>query len=239
MKPRFVVVLLAFATILSPAWALRYADALYLEDVKDYPPIILTVEKPTTIFSDKFLKGGLLNAMVGEKVKLLAVSDSAYEVTSTKGRFIGWTDPENLTALKPDTLKEIKARIDEDRMYQEAIRKKQVIPGMTPAYVQAALGKPNKITSRKDESGSFEVWSYIVTEPIYETVTIPHVIPLANGRYIDQPSVEQRKVGDREVSSTSIEFKNGRVSAIENTENNDNTISPTLTSNLLDPANRK
>jgi len=239
MNPRFVVIVLFFLTILSPAWALRYTDAVYLEDLKDYPVITLKVEKSTTIFSDRYLKGGLLNAMAGEEVKLLAIADDAYQVSSTKGRFIGWADPECLTALKPETVKEIKALIADEVRYQDAISHKQVITGMTPTHVKAALGKPNKISNRKDEKDAYEVWAYVVTEPIYETVPVPGYITLPNGAVITQTTYQKRKVGDREISATIVEFHNGRVSAVENRMNTDRTINPAMTSNLIDPPHQK
>lgn len=239
MKPRFVVISLLFLTLLSPAWALRYSDAVYLEDLKDYPPIILKVEKTTTIFSDRYLKGGLLNAIEGEDVKLLAIADDAYQVSSTKGRYIGWADPESLTALKPETIKEIKALIADEARYQDAVSHKQVITGMTPAHVKAAIGKPNKISNRKDDNGSYEVWAYVITEPIYESVPVPSYVTLPNGTVVTQTTYQQRKVGDREISATTVEFHNGRVSAVENRMNKDRTINPGVTQNLVDPDHQK
>jgi hypothetical protein len=43
---------------------------------------------------------------------------------------------------------------------QEAVLRKQAIPGMTPEMVEVALGKPTEIQSRVGKDGSEEVWIY-------------------------------------------------------------------------------
>ena len=43
---------------------------------------------------------------------------------------------------------------------QEAVVRKQVIPGMTPKMVERALGKPTEVQSRVGKVGPEEVWIY-------------------------------------------------------------------------------
>lgn len=236
--------LILLLTPIHSSFAFRYDDALYLDDIKDslpaeYSPLILKVEKVTGIYSDKGLQSRLMNALPGEEVQVLAITPDSYQVSSTKKRFVGWTDPATLTALKPETLQTFKALVEEEKAFQSAIKNKQVIAGMRPKHVLDALGKPNKVSNRTDETGSFEIWSYIITEPIYQDVSTPVLVRGPNGSVYTQNVIQRQKVGEREVSSTSIEFKNNRVTAIENKSTSDRVIDPSITKKMTSPDGKR
>jgi hypothetical protein len=210
-KGRLLLPLISLCFGLSLAVAdLRDPEAVYLDRISDLPPIILKVQTTAPVFASRSLTAHTANLIPGDEVRLLAHHPSAYLVRALRGRTEGWVSPTHLSEPPPESLKLLFAAIEEENRYQTAIQNKEVIAGMTFDHVLKALGKPDRKSFREDEHGRFDLWSYIEYEtrteqqPYYDTYAQRTLI-----RYI------RVKVP---VGSTEIEFKEGRVTAVQRTE---------------------
>lgn len=189
---------------------LRDPEAVYLDRISDLPPIILKVQTIAPVYASRSLTAHTANLIPGDEVRLLAHHPNAYLVRALRGRTEGWVRPSHLSEPPPESLKLLFAAIEEENRYQAAIKNKKVIAGMTFDHVLKALGKPDSESFREDEHGRFDLWSYIKYEtrieqqPYYDTYAQRTLI-----RYVTV------KVP---VGSTNIEFKEGRVTAVQYTE---------------------
>ncbi|MDD5261087.1 MAG: hypothetical protein PHD76_04485 [Methylacidiphilales bacterium] len=187
----------------------RDPEAIYFSDLGDQKPIILKVEKVVGVYADRNLSAYMRNFQAGDDVQLLAYNPDAYFVRHLKSGYEGWVAKENLSKIDKDQLDTLLARVEEERKFADAIKRKEVLPGMTFDHVKAALGKPTSKTFRQDENGRFDKWSYIDYETRY--VSQPY-FDSRQGAYVNLPVAIKVAVG-----SLNVEFKSGRVTAIERT----------------------
>ena len=98
---------------------------------------------------------------------------------------------------------------------QELIREGRIAIGFTPELVRLALGDPDRVWSRKDETGTGEVWSYTT----YETTD---GAPLYRGWYhrynawrdpVHPYYLNERVKKERDVFK--VVFRDGAVAVIE------------------------
>lgn len=203
---------LALLAAAAPAEAASLKDpaAVYFDDLKGFDPVLLKATTTTPVYASRTLNAHVGNLLAGDEVRLLAHSDSAYLIRATRGKPEGWVRPDALTAVDPSILKTLRQAVEEEARYKEAIRKKDVLPGMTFEHVLASLGQPDKKSFREDENGRFDIWSYVTYDTVVEW---RYVRDQYTGRLVQQPVRVKVPVG-----SLDIEFKSGRVSALEQTE---------------------
>jgi hypothetical protein len=184
----------------------RDPEAFYLSVLGDAKKIELTVLETAGLYADRKQAGFLGNAIKGDKVLLVAYHPEAMLVKETSGKTAGWILAKALSPVEQALIDELKAGKQEKKQFAEAIKEKEVLPGMTFDDVKKALGKPDKVSFRKDENGQFDKWSYLT----YESITYYRQIRDDQNRLINVPYRKKIPVG-----SFDVEFKNGRVSAIE------------------------
>jgi hypothetical protein len=189
---------------------LRDPEALYLDAVTGVDPIVLKVTSTAALYANRNLSAHTGNLVAGDEVRLIAHHPTAFLVRSTKGRAEGWVRPDLVTPPDPNALKILQTAVEEEARYQSAIGKKEVLAGMTFDHVLAALGKPERKSFREDENGRFDLWSYVE----YETQ-----IEQQPYRDIYTQRLLYRSVRVKvPVGSLNIEFKQGRVTAVERTQ---------------------
>jgi len=209
---RFLPALLlpAFWSAASLASDLRDTEAVYVDRIEGLEPIILKVQATTPVYASRTLTAHTANLVPGDEVRLIAHHPNAFLVRSQRGRPEGWVRPTLLSNPDPQALKLLLAAVEEENRYQASISKKEVIAGMSFDHVLKALGKPDRKSFREDENGRFDLWSYIEYEtrmeqqPYFDTYAQRTLF-----RYV------RVKVP---AGSTEIEFKEGRVTAIQRTE---------------------
>lgn len=104
---------------------------------------------------------------------------------------------------------------------QENVRQGRIDIGYTPEMVEMALGKPNRVYSRKTQDGETQVWSYTDTysTPDRQRVEGTFRFRDSDGRYRtthDYVWVDVKR--EHEYEHTRVEFTGNKVSAIENEE---------------------
>lgn len=176
-------------------------------------PIVLTVAKETPVFSDKGGKSriGLLKA--GQTVPLEAISEKAYKVRGKGARYdiSGWVTPTAFSSKDPDFIDHLKQLYDRQIAVQQLIADKQVAVGMTADEVGLSRGKPTKTTMRKTAKGQSGSWEYVEYKTINHYTT--QIDPRTGMTYRQFAYATQE-----EKNKTLIEFTDGLVSSIEETE---------------------
>ena len=191
----------------------REPDVVHLaEYVKE--PIELKVVKDAPVFSDKNGKNKLGILKADQTVILEAMTEKAYKVRGQgeKNGISGWVGPHAFTSAKDpnfvENLKKFHARQIE---VQALIAEKQVAIGMTPEEVSMVRGTPTKTSVKQTEKGQSGRWEYIDFEQVehYNYRRDP-----VSGQVFRQLSY----VTQEEKNKTVIEFENGLVSALEESE---------------------
>ncbi|MDR0532504.1 MAG: hypothetical protein LBH01_00960 [Verrucomicrobiales bacterium] len=189
----------------------RDPDAIYLVDYPDQAPIVLKVlNSPTRVYGDKMLSVQLKTFVADDTVQLLAYTPKVYYVRNYKTNYEGWVSARDISPINQDQLNNLQASVEWNKKVQESIKRKEVIPGMTPDQVRAALGKPDTTSFRQDENGRMDKWSYIT----YETQYRQQLVTDAWGRNFYQSIPYKVPVG-----SLNVEFKNNYVTALEKVQN--------------------
>lgn len=201
--------------------SLRDPEALYLDGVSGMAPVVLKVQALTPVYATRNLTAHVGNFVANEEVILVAHHTDSYLIRAKTGKLEGWVSPKNVSAPDPAIIKTLRAAVEEELRYQNAIQKKEVISGMTFEHVLKALGKPDNKSFREDENGRFDLWSYIAYDTQIEQR--PYRNPLTGQIYMETVRVKVP------VGSLDVEFKGGRVSAVEkkrDTNQTHNSIRP-------------
>ncbi len=194
-------------------WALDSdPEVVYLEEALDQP-IELEVAKEAPVFGDKegVQRRGTITA--GRKVRLEAISERAYRIRTTSHRntVAGWVAPWAFSSEDPEFTANLKKLYERQMAVKAYIAAKEAAVGMTTDEVTQALGKPTKTSVRRTGEGESGQWEFIDYEERKHYVT--RVNP-ANGAVYRQLSHVTRE----ERSKTVVEFENGIVTAVEQSE---------------------
>jgi len=178
------------------------SDAVKLEVVKSAP-----------VFSDKEGKNRLGTLVENQTVTLEALAPRCYRVRG-KGRtdgIVGWVAPWAFSTAEPEFQKRLEEFYERELQVKKLIEHKQVVVGMTVDEVSQSRGKPTKTSIRKTETGESGKWEWVDYEEVkhYITRTDP-----ATGQVYRQFS----HVTQIEKGRTSVEFADGLVTAVEETE---------------------
>lgn len=187
-------------------------DVVYLAKTLD-TPIELTVIKEAPVFSDKNGKNRLGFLAANQKVPLEAMTAKAYKVRGKGSRndVSGWVSPAAFSAKDPDFVVNLKKLYERQIAVQQLIADNQVAIGMTMDEVGLSLGKPTKTTVRKTPTGESGSWEFIEFKTInHYTTEIDPRTGMAYRRFAYATQEEKGK--------TVVEFTDGLVSAIEETE---------------------
>jgi hypothetical protein len=190
----------------------RDPDVVHLaEHVK--APIELRVIKEAPVFSDKNGKTKLGVLVADQTVTLEAMTAKAYRVRGKgeKHGIAGWVGPGAFASKDPDFVANLKKLHARQLEVQKLIEEKQLAIGMTPEEVEKSRGAPMKTQVKKTGRGQTGRWEYVE----YEQVSHFHYVrdPIS-GQVFRQLS----HVTQEEKNKTVVEFENGVVTALEESE---------------------
>lgn len=190
----------------------RDPDVVHLADhVKS--PIELRVIKEAPVYSDKSGNRKLGTLRADQTVVLEAMTEKAYKVRGKgeKHGISGWVGPHAFASKDPDFVENLKKLHARQLEVQALIEEKQVAIGMTPDEVSKARGNPTKTTVKQTEKGQTGRWEFIDYEQVSHYTTVRD--PLSGQIFRQLSHVTQEEKG-----KTVIEFENGVVSALEESE---------------------
>jgi hypothetical protein len=189
-------------------------EVIYLTDVVE-KPIKLKVIKQAPVFSDKAgsLRLGFLKA--NQLVELEGMTDKVYRVRGegTRNGIVGWVAPWAFSHPQEDFVAKLKQLYDRQMVVNKIIEDEGIAMGMTLNEVGKSRGKPTKTSVRRTAKGESGSWEYIDYEEVKNYVT--RVDP-ATGQVFRQLSSITRE----EKGKTVVEFTDGLVTALEESENN-------------------
>lgn len=188
-------------------------DVVYLDQTLKNP-IELEVIKEAPVFSDRNGTHRLGFLKANQKVKLEAITDKVYRVRGqgTRDGIAGWVGPWAFSSKDPDFVGNLKKLYVRQLEVQNLIAARQVAVGMTIDEVALSLGKPTKTTMRRTATGEAGSWEFIDYEEVKHYVTR---IDPATGTVFRQLS----HITQEEKGKTAVEFENGLVTAISESEN--------------------
>lgn len=202
-------------------------DVVYFEE-ESKKPIMLGVIKEAPVYSDKEGKVKLGYLKADQTVRLEAMTDRAYKVRGkgTSDGISGWVPPWAFSSKDPKFVENLKLLYARNLQVQKLIDAHQVAVGLTMEEVTKSLGTPTKTTMRKTGEGQSGRWEFIDYEEVknYANVRDP-VTGQIFRQWISTTQIEKGK--------TAVEFENGMVSAVEESEdrqksNNTRIIVPPL-----------
>lgn len=190
----------------------RDPDVVHLaEHVKE--PIELQVVKDAPVFSDKNGKSKIGVIKADQTVVLEAMTERAYKVRGqgAKNGISGWVGPGAFSSKDPNFVENLKKLHSRQLEVAALIEEKQIAVGMTPDEVSKARGNPTKTSVKQTEKGQTGRWEYIDFEQVqhYNYRRDP-----VSGQVFRQLSY----VTQEEKGKTVVEFENGVVSSLEESE---------------------
>ncbi len=185
---------------------------VYLNQVFE-KPIKLNVIEQAQVFSDKEGKHRLGFLKDDQVVELEGMTEKAYRVRGqgTKDGIAGWVSPKAFSHTDAEFVEKLKNVYERHLSVNEIIKNKGVAIGMTIKEVQLSRGKPTKTTVRITPTGESGSWEYINFEEIKHYIT---KVDQVSGQSFRQLSHVTRE----ETGKTTVEFKDGAVSALEEME---------------------
>ena len=215
MKAPFLALGLAFLAAQNflagaPSGLPRESGAIYFEDLA-LKPVKLAVIGEAAVHS-RITNGNFLGVLrKGSVAEVVAISDSAVRVrgTAQQGGVVGWVPASGLTPMKADFIESVKRNAQRKTEVDVLIAKGEVALNMTHEEVSAALGKPQKKSSKLDAKGRQEVWDFIR----YARVPQENVGRDALGRLVTTVVYVKIPAG-----KLTVTFENNLVTALDQTE---------------------
>jgi hypothetical protein len=188
-------------------------EVIYLDEVVE-KPIRLKVIKQAPVYSDKDgnVRVGFLKA--NQTVELEGMTAKVYKVRGqgTRHGIAGWVAPWAFSHPEGDFVAKLKQLYDRQMAVNEIIVAEGIAIGMTLAEVGKSRGKPTKTSIRRTAEGEQGSWEYIEYEEVKNYVT--RIDPLSGQVYRQLSSITREEKG-----KTVVEFKDGLVTALEESEN--------------------
>ncbi len=187
---------------------------VYLDGLME-KPLELDVIKEAPVFSDKDGKFRLGTLKAGQSVKVEAITDKVYRVRGQGIRdgIAGWVGPWAFSSKDPEFVKRLKEFYDRQIQVQALIEAKAVAVGMTLHEISLSRGKPTKTNVRKTEKGETGKWEYVDYDQVKHYTT--RVDPTTGATFRQLSHITQVEKG-----RTNVEFENGVVIAVEESEDN-------------------
>jgi hypothetical protein len=190
-------------------------DVVYVEEFSP-DSIKLKVEKPGIVFATN--KGGRNRGILktGTSVELISFTDRAYFVRGKREDNVGvsgWVTPKAFSAKDPKFVDKLKQVHTRQLLVRELIANQEVALGMTTDEVAQIYPKPTKTKVRRNAKGQTQVWEMIEYEEKNHYAMVRDPLTGAFFRQLTHTTNE-------EVAKVVVEFENGFVTAIEESENN-------------------
>ncbi len=185
---------------------------VYLNQVFE-KPVKLNVIEQAQVFSDKEGSHRLGFLKADQVVELEGMTEKAYRVRGqgTKDGIAGWVSPKAFSHTDTEFVEKLKKVFERHQSVSEIIKKKGLAIGMTPKEVELSRGKPTKTTVRITPTGESGSWEYINFDEIKHYIT--KVDPVSGQSFRQLSHVTREETG-----KTTVEFKDGAVSALEEME---------------------
>lgn len=186
---------------------------VYLNQVFD-KPLKLNVIEQAQVFSDKDGKHRLGFLKADQTVELEGMTEKAYRVRGkgTNDGIAGWVSPKAFSHSDTEFVEKLKKIYERQISVNEIIKNKGLAIGMSTKEVELSRGKPTKTTTRVTPTGESGTWEYIDFDEVKHYNTI--VDPSSGQAYRQLSHITQEETG-----KTTVEFKDGAVSALEEMEN--------------------
>jgi len=187
---------------------------VYLEELVD-PPIKLKVVKEAPVYADKEGNRRLGYLKADQSVTLEGMTEKVYRVRGqgTRNGIAGWVAPWAFSHPEKDFVDKLKQFYERQIAVTEIIEAKGIAIGMTLDEVAQSRGKPTKTSVRRTAEGETGSWEFIDYEEVKHYITR---IDTVSGQAFRQLS----HVTQEEKGKSVVEFANGIVTALEETENN-------------------
>lgn len=176
-------------------------------------PLKLNVIEQAQVFSDKDGKHRLGFLKADQVVELEGMTEKAYRVRGqgTRDGIAGWVSPKAFSHSDAEFVEKLKKIYERQITVNEIIKSKGLAIGMTTREVELSRGKPTKTTVRVTPTGETGSWEYIDYDEIKHYVT--KVDPVTGQAFRQLSHVTREETG-----KTTVEFKDGAVSALEEME---------------------
>jgi len=186
---------------------------VYLEEIVD-PPIKLNVIKEAPVFADKEGNRRLGYLKADQIVELEGMTEKAYKVRGegTRNGIAGWVAPWAFSHPEKDFVAKLKQLYERQIAVAEIIGAEGIAIGMTMDEVAQSRGKPTKTSVRRTAGGESGTWEFIDFEEVKHYIT--RIDPVSGQAYRQLSHVTREEKG-----KSVIEFENGLVTALEETEN--------------------
>ena len=185
---------------------LRDSTVLYLDENLPQAPVV-ALKQATEVFLGKDLQGLAAALPAGTKISVLGYHPEVWlvRVQRAGGTIEGWVASDRVV-VDAKLLEQAAANKAQREQFDAAIKEKRVLEGMTFDDVRQALGKPDKISFRKDQNGRIDSWNFIT----YDRVPQYDYRRDALGRLVRYVYYVKVPIGD-----LLVEFQDERVTAIE------------------------
>lgn len=185
---------------------------VYLHEVFD-KPLKLNVIEQAQVFSDKDGNHRLGFLKADQVVELEGMTERAYRVRGqgTKDGIAGWVSPKAFSHSDPEFVEKLKKIYERHLAVSEIIKNKGLAIGMTAKEVKLSRGEPTKTTVRVTPTGESGTWEYINYNEIKHYVT--KVDPVTGQAFRTYSHTTREETG-----KTTVEFKDGAISAMEEME---------------------
>ena len=189
-------------------------EVVYLEEIVD-PPIKLKVIKQAPVYADKEGNRRLGYLKSDQTVTLEGMTSKVYRVRGqgTRNGIAGWVAPWAFSHPEEDFVAKLKKLYERQIVVSEIIAAEGIAIGMTLDEVAQSRGKPTKTSVRRNAEGESGTWEFIEYDEVNHYIT--RIDPVSRQAY-RQFSHKTREEKGKSV----VEFENGLVTALEETEDN-------------------
>jgi len=167
-------VFLAAASASSPI--VREPGAVYLSDFA-IKPLKLKVLGQANAYFDTAQSRYAGTLRVPQTVQIESIAANGLlrvRGIAQQGGIVAWVSPQALEPL-PDKFVDNLRKSEERRIAVEAfIARNEAALGMTADEVTRSLGKPQKKSSRADQSGTQQIWEYVKYQLVPQTTYVPY-----------------------------------------------------------------
>jgi len=189
---------------------IRYADVVYMDDIK-VAPLQLKVLTRTPLTFSRDSSSLLGHVPAGQVVTVLGMGSGQYYISTriATGPARGWIRSDACEAPSEKVMADINQRREQTVKHKELIERHEVAIDMSTDEVRASLGKPDKVTRTVIAEGKEEIWSYVTYRylPHYNTFRDPY------GQWQQTVIYQRQPIGHK-----TIVCRNGLVFLIEDHE---------------------
>ena len=189
-------------------------EVVYLEEIVD-PAIKLRVVKEAPVYADKDGNRRLGYLKSDQTVELEGMTEKAYKVRGqgTRNGIAGWVAPWAFSHPEEEFVAKLKNLYERQIAVTAIIQAQGIAIGMTLDEVAQSRGKPTKTSVRRTADGESGTWEFIDFEEVKHYVT--RVDPVSGQAFRQLSHITQEEKG-----KSIVEFKDGLVTALEESEDN-------------------